>query len=441
MDQRPPAPQDDDPFQPSARRVRARTLILLRWLAVAGQTTTVLGVYFVLGFATPLAPALALIAASAWVNIWFMVVQPGQRILTDREAAVQLAFDVIQLSALIGVTGGLANPFIVLVGAPIVIAFTALRARYAIALAILALLATSLTAVWNLPLPWAPAGGFRPPGLYVAGLWTALVTGAGFMSVFTWRLASDARRMSTALSATQSVLAREQRLSALGGLAAAAAHELGTPLGTIHMTAKEMVRAAPEGELKEDAALIFAQSQRCREILQQLSRRGDAGDLVHAQLRLSQLLEEVVEPLKNLGPRIEVTLEPPGGADARPPPLKRMPEVHYAIANYVENALDYAVRRIDVVGRWTDQWVEVEVRDDGPGFAPDVLSKLGEPYVTRRAPDQAHGGLGLGFFIAKTFVERTGGEVSFGNARPPASGAVVRARWPMARVAGGAGSF
>ncbi len=429
---------DENPLTPAPRGVRLRTLIALRWIAVAGQLTTVLLVAVVLGFQVPLAPTLVVISASAFLNVFLLLTQPGHRVLTERAAAAQFAFDTIQLALLIALTGGLKNPFVILLSAPVVIAFTALNARHAVAVALLALAATGGMALWRQPLPWAPDLAFTPPRLYEFGLWTALATGAGFMSAFAWRLAADARRMSTALAATHTVLAREQRLSALGGLAAAAAHELGTPLGTILITAKEMARAAPpDSEVAEDAALLVSQAERCRDILRQLTSRGAEDDSVHARLSLRLMLEEIVQPLIGLGPEIDISFEAPDVAprpETPTPKLRRSPEVMYAIGNYIENAIDYAASRITVVGRWTDAWVEVEVRDDGPGFPSDILNKLGEPYVTRRGPGAPHGGLGLGFFIAKTFVERTGGTVVFGNRRDSETGAVVSARWPRAAV-------
>ncbi len=421
-----------DLFGAGEHRVRMRTLILLRWLAVLGQTATVLVVSLWLEFEMPLAACLAVISASAWLNIFLSVAEPGQRILSEGEAAMQLSIDVVQLATLIALTGGPNNPFILLLGAPVVIAFSSLRPTAAGAVAAVGLLAAAGAAIWHGPLPWRADAPFDPPRLFELGLWTALVTGAGFMSVFAWRIAAEARRMSEALAATQSVLAREQRLSALGGLAAAAAHELGTPLGTIQVTAKEMLRATPEGsELREDAMLLVSQAERCRDLLRQLARKGEEGDEVHARLALRDLLAEVAEPLRGLGPEIVIEIEADRG-DA--PPLRRAPEMLYAIGNYVENAVDYAAKEVRVTGRLGPNWLEVEVSDDGPGFSPEVLMKLGEPYVTRRDEGQARGGLGLGFFIAKTFVERMGGAVSFGNRRAPSTGAVVRARWPLDAV-------
>lgn len=422
----------DDPLAMTQRSVRARTLVLLRWMAVVGQSTTVLFVQFFLGFELELAACLAVIAASAWLNTFLSVATTGQRFVRDAEAAGQLAYDICQLAVLVALTGGLDNPFVVLLGVPVMIASTALRPAWVLGLAGLALAATGIMAVVHLPLPWEGAMPFDPPLLYEVGLLTALVTGAAFMSVIAWRLAEDARAMSTALSETQFVLAREQRLSALGGLAAAAAHELGTPLGTIQVVATEMARAVPAGsELADDATLLVQQAKRCRDILQQLTRRGDKGDEVHARITLRALLEEVAEPLKGLGRELRIVVKPADGGDVHPPSLRRAPEMLYAVGNYAENAIDFSQRTVTLTGRWSDRWLEIEISDDGAGFPPEIISKLGEPYVTRRSGAPGRGGLGLGFFIAKTFVERLNGRVVFGNKRPPETGAIVRARWPL----------
>ncbi len=437
------APDNDTNLQPSVgtfaggqRQARLRTFILLRWIAVLGQTVTVLAVKFIFGFDLPLAPALAVIAASAWLNLYLTASQPTLRFMRDNEVALNLGFDIVQLAVLISITGGMDNPFVVLMGAPVAIAFTALRARYALAIAGIALVATVAVWAFSAPLPWKNNSTFDPPYLYEWGLATSLITCTGFICVFTWRLANDARRMSEALAATQTVLAREQRLSALGSLAAAAAHELGTPLATIQVTAKEMARSLrSDGDLREDAELLVSQAERCRDILRQLSKRGDEEDLMHAQLDLAQLIDEVIEPFVGLGPEIDVELKAEAGAPSRGPKLRRMPELIHALTNYVENAVDFANTSVTVSATWSAHDVWIEVRDDGPGFSPEIIADLGQPFISQRPAGADRGGLGLGMFIAQTFVERTGGAVTLANTKPPGSGAVVRARWPLAAIA------
>jgi two-component system, sensor histidine kinase RegB len=423
-------------FDLDRRKVRLSTLVALRWMAVFGQTLTVLFVALVMGFQLPLAGVLTVIAAAVWVNLLYSGEAGSARELSDIEVSAQLSFDVLQLSALLLLTGGLANPFVVLLSAPVVIGFTVLARPYALAIAALAFSGTLVMWFWSMPLPWAPAGEFDAPPLYRAGLWLAFLVAATFMSLFVWRVAEDARRMSAALAATQEVLAREQRLSALGGLAAAAAHELGTPLGTIQLVAREMETAAPAGSvLAEDAALLVTQAKRCRDILSRLGKRGEEGDAVHDTLSLRDLLDEVITPMRDGHVAIETVLETPDGAASlriRSPRMVRIPELIFALRNILANALDYATSGVRVHGYWDQTRLRITITDDGPGFAHEILQRLGEPYVSARDPSrQLTGGLGLGVFIARLFIERSGGTVRFANRNAPHAGAEVIAEWPL----------
>lgn len=416
-------------------RLRLRTLVLLRWLAVAGQSAAILVVALGLRFELPLGPCLGVIAASAWLNVFLSFAGPGRRLAKDWEAAAQLGFDVVQLAALLALTGGLENPFALMLIAPVTVAAATLPTRWGLAVAFLGFAATTALALWSFPLPWFPGETIALPAVYRAGVWAAVVVGMAFTAGYAWQAALEASRMELALAATQAVLAREQRLSALGGLAAAAAHELGTPLSTIQVVAKEMARAAPEGDpVGEDARLLLQQAQRCREILATLAQRPETGDLVHARMSLPQLLEEAVEPYRGAGPEVATRVEGPDGAE--PPEIRRVPELVHALASFVENATDFAASRVEVTARYDAERITVEVSDDGPGFAPDVIVRLGEPYVTSRPAGEdspsGHEGMGLGFFIAKTLMERSGAKVTFGNARR--GGATVQARWKRARL-------
>jgi two-component system sensor histidine kinase RegB len=245
--------------------------------------------------------------------------------------------------------------------------------------------------------------------------------------------------MALALDVTQAVLAREQKLSALGALAAAAAHELGTPLATISIVAKELSRGAPTAAVKEDADLLMAQAARCREILKNLSNSPEATDQVHERMSLLQLVHEVIEPHAAIaGVRVEAIVT--GATGVKAPDIWRMPEILHALTTFVENAVDFAASEVLITARFDAETVSMEVRDDGPGFAPEILAKLGEPYLTSRPGAEGsrtgHVGMGLGFFISKTLLERTGALVTFQNGRP--RGAVVSARWPRSRIEAGA---
>lgn len=417
-------------------RLRVRTLIYVRWMAVAGQLATVTLVAGVLRLPLPLGPCLALIAMLAFLNLLITVAVTGpQRQVSDAEATGQLAFDILQLSMLLYLTGGVINPFSPLIIAPVVLAAATLPLRHVIGLALLAAACTLLLSFHFLPLPSPDPTPVALPVINRTGIVVSRVLGIAFCAGYAWQAASEAARMELALDTTNAVLAREQRLSALGALAAAAAHELGTPLATISIVAREMARAAPEGPVREDAELLVSQAARCREILRRLTADPDATDDVHGHMSLGQLVEEAIAPhARETEVRVEAVISGSGGA--RAPELRRLPEVLHALTSFVENAVDFAATEVLVTARFDNSAITLEVRDDGPGFSPEVRAKLGEPYVTSRPGAEGsrsgHIGMGLGFFIAKTLMERTGAFVTFGNAR--SGGAVVTISWPRAAL-------
>ncbi|AYV45682.1 sensor histidine kinase [Caulobacter flavus] len=412
-------------------RLRVRTLIAQRWLTVAGQSVTVLFCGLVLDRQIPYALCFSLIALSAWLNVLIGLASTGQRLARDVEATAQIAFDILQLSGMLYLTGGVYNPFSLLLIAPVTLAAATLPARYALGLGVLAVIASVVLAFLYMPLPVvAGASPPRPEASLMAGIVAARVLGIVVTGLYAWQAATESARMELALNVTETVLAREQRLSALGALAAAAAHELGTPLATISVVAREMARGAPDEQTREDAELLIGQAARCREILQRLTEMPEAQDAVHERMSLTQLVHEIIEPHMIHGVRVEAVVNGPSGKSA--PDVWRRAEVIHALTSIVENAVDFARSEVIVVARFDPRSILIEVRDDGPGFSPEVLAKLGEPYVTSRPGAEGsrtgHIGMGLGFFIAKTLLERTGAAVDFRNGRR--GGAVVAARWP-----------
>jgi two-component system sensor histidine kinase RegB len=429
------------------RSVRLDTLVRLRWLAVAGQTATVLAVYFGLGFTLPMGACLALIALSAWLNLVLRLRFPAIRRFTARATAILLGYDILQLGGLIYLTGGLQNPFAFLMIAPVMISATALPPQKTLALGALVVAVTSGLAFSHLPLPWYSDQKLELPFLYIAGMWLALISALVFMSVYAFRVAEEARQLADALAATELVLAREQHLNALDGLAAAAAHELGTPLATIALVARELERElAPDDPHTEDVRLLSTQSERCREILRKLTSLGSDPESPLDRMPVPQLIEEIASPHRDFGVSILLVS---GGDPATVPVIARNPAIIYGLGNIVENAVDYAATMVEIRADWTAETVTVTVCDDGPGFAVEVIERLGEPYVTTRGnrPAAARdeegggegGGLGLGFFIAKTLLERTGARLSLANRAAPDRGAIVSVVWPRAAIDVGRG--
>jgi two-component system sensor histidine kinase RegB len=416
--------------QPPQRNVRLDTLVRLRWLTVIGQTTAVLVVHYGLDYALPIWACLAVIALSAWLNIALRVrFRLTQRLEPDR-AAWLLAFDIAELSVLLFLTGGLQNPFAFLFLGPVLISATALPPRLTVMLGAFAVLCATALVFVHYPLPWDAEDPLELPPIYMMGVWLSILIAIGFIGVYAWQITEEARQLAVALAATELVLAREQHLSQLDGLAAAAAHELGTPLSTITVIAKELERAidydSPHGE---DVRLLREQAQRCRDILAKITELSSSGEPFD-RLRLSALIEEVVAPHRNFGIGIDVALP----SDRAQEPLgARNPAIVYGLGNIVENAVDFARARAKITAAWDEEEVVITVRDDGPGFPAEIIDRLGEPYVTtrrHRLKDQAEKtGLGLGFFIAKTLLERSGASFTFENRRSPEAGAEVKMRW------------
>lgn len=424
-------------FGRRARQLRVDTLVRLRWLAVAGQSIAILIVHYGLGFPVPVGLAFAAIAASVWLNIGLRLRYDVNHRLDDGPATVLLAYDLLQLTALLYLTGGLQNPFALLFLAPIIISTVSLSVQRTLSLVALVVAAATFLGFFYQPLPWAPGSTLEFPLLYRAGVWLALVCGAVFVAAYAFRVAEEARRLSDALSATELVLAREQHLTQLDGLAAAAAHELGTPLATITLVVRELKKASGEtGPYAEDIALLEQEAQRCRAILGKLASMGaeDATDWQTISLR--HLLEDVAEPYHHFG--VELVVDAGGQGDE--PRCFRNPGIVYGLGNIIENAVDFAASTVRVEARWTPAAVRIEVADDGPGFSPEILANLGEPYVTTRAVERRarneEGGLGLGLFIAKTLLERSGAVVSMSNGEWPAAGARVAIAWPRSAFDG-----
>ncbi len=409
--------------------INLRTLILIRWVAIAGQASALLIVRYGLGFGLPLVPALAVVASSALLNLILIAHRQWAARLGERDAALYLGFDILQLAALLHLTGGLQNPFAILILAPVTVAATILSRRAVVALSVLAAATISVLALWHQPLPWRANPLVFPPEL-VLGIWIALVLATLFIGAYTWSIAQGARRLRDAMAATQLALAREQRVSAVGALAAAAAHELGSPLATIAVIAKELARELPEDSPHaEDAALLLSQSERCRKILAELSHHPEEdGGSLYTRLSISALVEAAAAPHRDQGVRlILATAGQPAGEE---PLVRRSPEIMHGLNNLVQNAVQFAAREVSITTYWDAVTVTVEIDDDGPGFPLHLLGRLGEPYLSTRTGAANH--MGLGIFIAQSLLERSGARLAFDNLGD--GGAHVAVSWNRANL-------
>lgn len=424
-----PTGRERNPVSATGGRVRLRTLILIRWVAIAGQALALMIIHFGFGFEVPLLWAFAAVAASVAVNILATLRRRTVKRLRDQEAAAYLAFDLLQLGVLLFLTGGPHNPFAVLVLAPVIVSATVLSRISTIGLMALALAVVLAISFFHLPLPWSDEFVAYTP-LYSIGVAIALALAVVFLAVYVFSVAEEARRMSAALAASHLALDRAQRVSALGALAAAAAHRLGSPLGTIAVVAKELVRELPpESPHLGDARLLLSESERCRAILTELSTRPESGEPLQ-RLPLAALVETAAAPYRT--PRVRLTIDSApedGHAGASQPQVAPRPELLHGLGNLLQNAIEFARAQVTVRIRWSDRRIHLAIRDDGPGIAPGLLDRLGEPYLSSGRDGRVGEGepMGLGVFIAQTLLGRTGADVTFANI--PGGGAEVTIGW------------
>lgn len=443
LDPDPPALRPD-PLDPTRRRdwVPLRTLTVLRWLAIAGQVTAILVATRLLQIEIAIGPVSLAIGASVLMNLISTFTAPRTRRLTEREATLLLTFDIVQLGLLLALTGGLNNPFAVLLLAPVTIAASVLHLRSTLVLGGLTLAVVTAIGPWHVPLV-TPEGPLRTPELFLWGFWVALSIGVGFLGLYARRVSAETAAMSDALAATQLALGRAQQLSDLDGVVAAAAHEMGTPLATIKLVSGEMIEeleGRPDlAHLLEDARLLRGQADRCRDILRAMGQAGTRDSYLD-RAPVEAVLQEAAEPHLGRGKTVDIVV-----AEGRQPEIPRRPEIVHGLRNLVQNAVDFAQTRVEVRIDWTPDRLSIRIHDDGPGFAPAILERIGDPFMhgrTARVPGVAqegerarpgYEGMGLGLFIAKTLLERTGARLTFANDR--GGGAVVVVAWPRGALA------
>ena len=423
--------------------LRLRTLILLRWMAIVGQLTALVMADQYYDLQLPRGLCFLTVGLAIIANLVSIFIFPQNKRLSETEAMLTLLFDLAQLSFLLYLTGGLTNPFALLILAPVTVSASALALRSTIVIGLLAGLFVTTLGLIKVPLRHADGRVFQIPGLFEFGFWLSILIGIAFLGFYSRRIATEMRSMSDALLATQMALAREQKLTDLGGVVAAAAHELGTPLATIKLISTELMdELSGQPDLAEDARVIREQADRCRDILRSMGKAGK-DDLYLHQAPLNAVLREAAEPHIDRGIEVIFSI---GSADptAREPMIQRRPELIHGLRNLVQNAVDFAQSKVWVDARFSDDTITLRIIDDGKGFPPQVIGRIGDPFVRSRrdtpptAERPGYEGMGLGLFIAKTLLERTGAELSFANAadpfltpdeRPERSGAIVEVVW------------
>ncbi len=436
-------------IQAHSEWVRLHTLINLRWLAIAGQSGAVLFASIQLDLRLNIGLAILAIGSAVVFNIASTLIYPKNKRLSERAAMLMLLFDLFQLVFLLFLTGGLNNPFALLILVPVTISATTLRLKSTVFLGLLAIFLISVVANYNVPLRNQAGEILRMPDLFVSGFWIALIIGVVFLASYAGRVTSETQSMSQALIATQMALSREQKLTDLGGVVAAAAHELGTPLATIMLVSSELLEELGDHpDLRNDAQLIRDQADRCRDILRDMGRTGKDDMLIH-HAPVTEVVREAAEPHQDRGKKVTFKTTGRQSKLTPQPQIHRYPEIVHGLRNLIQNAVDFSKANVWIDVMWTADTITVVVADDGPGYPADMIGRIGDPFVRKRRSDKARAqrpdyeGMGLGLFIAKTLLERSCAEITFANGSDPflhleeipqRSGAIVEVIWPRALI-------
>ena len=420
-------------------------MIFLRWVAIVGQLTAILVGQFVYGLQLELGLCYFAVGLSIIGNLVAAFVFPENKRLSERENLSMVMFDLLQLGFLLFLSGGMHNPFALLLLGPVTVSAAVLTTRSTLLAGGTAIAMVTLLSKFHLSLRTDQGFILRVPDVFLFGNWIALVIAIVFIGAYSRRITSEMHSMSDALTATQMALSREQKLTDLGGVVAAAAHELGTPLATIKLASSELMDELEDREdLRADAALIREQADRCRDILRDMGQAGK-DDLHLRQAPLMTVISEAAEPHAHRGKAVHFSHDPLAGVEMSQPAILRKPEIIHGLRNLVQNAVDFASKNVWVEGHWTADTISIRIVDDGTGFPPHLIGRIGDPFVGRRkTPSEGqdrpgYEGMGLGLFIAKTLLERSGAELSFANGSDPYmtapdaakhTGAIVEVKWP-----------
>ena len=438
--------QDLFPESKRGEWIRLRTMIFIRWVAVTGQLAAIIIAFQYFELALDLSLCFFAVGLSALANIVASLFFPESKRLSELENVFMILFDLFQLAFLLFLTGGLNNPFSFLLVAPVVVSAAALKKKSTIIIGSAAVLIVTLLSYFFVPLETLSGKTLTIPDIFLFGNWVAISTGIVFLAFYSNRVTSELNTMSDALFATQAALSREQKLTDLGGVVAAAAHELGTPLATIKLTSSELIEELKNfPELHDDAMLIRDQADRCGNILNGMGGAGK-DDLQMHQTLLAEIIREAAEPHSQRGVTIETKISDghKGGIDE--PYIIRRPEIIHGLRNMIQNAVDFATSKVWVESSWTKESITITISDDGYGYPPNLLGRLGDPFLGAKIGKenrQGYEGMGLGLFIAKTLLERTGAKISFSNgdrnqtsahSKREASGAIVEIYWPRKKL-------
>ena len=402
------------------------TLTILRYIAIFGQFFAINFVFFYLKLEFPIIESYIIVFLGLATNL-FLQFKIRVNQLKDTYASFFLLYDLIQLSALLYLTGGILNPFSFLLIIPAIVSSTFLSMGTTIILGVITSFMLFLLGHFYISLPGMDETIFYVPNFYKFGLLTSILIGLIFLSYFGIRFSGETKKRSEALNKLQEVIAKEYELESLGGQAAAAAHSLGTPLATISVVAKELKKEIGNNkEISKDIDLLISQTKRCSEILKQISKKQIEEDNFLSSIRIEDLLEEIINSFKETSSKqIELFAD----EDQNKINIQRTPEIIYGLRNFIGNAIKFSKSKVQINLKSNDKIIEIKIYDDGPGIPEDIINKIGEPYIKSKSKElSSNSGLGLGTFLGKTLLERQGAILKF-KRNSKLGGAQVTLSW------------
>ena len=402
------------------------TLTILRYIAIFGQFLAINIVFFYLDLKFPIKESYIIIFIGLLTN-FFLQFKIKVNQLRDTYASLFLLYDLFQLSALLYLTGGILNPFVILLIIPTIVSSTFLSMGTTIILGVITSFLLFLLSYIYLPLPGLDSNIFDVPNFYKQGILIAILIGLIFLSYFGIRFSGETKKRSEALNKLQEVISKEYELESLGGQAAAAAHSLGTPLATIAVVAKELKKEiGDDKEFSKDIDLLISQTKRCSDILKKISKKQIKDDIFLSSIKFEDLLEEIMNSFKETSSKkIELSIHD----DKNKIDINRTPEIIYGLRNFIGNAVKFSKSKVQINLKSNDKIIEIQIHDDGPGIPEDIINKIGEPYIKSKSKElSSNSGLGLGTFLGKTLLERQGANLKF-KRNSKLGGALVILSW------------
>jgi len=403
-----------------------KTLVNLRWIAIIGQLITINLVHYYFNLELPIFEAHIVVLIGLITNVILQFkIRANQ--LKDLYSAFFLIYDLLQLTFLLYLTGGISNPFSLLMIVPSIVSSTFLSMGTTMILGTLTVISLFFLKNYHKILPGLDAYSFSFPEYYVEGIFSSIIIGLIFLSYFGIRFSGETKKRTEALDKLQQVMAKEHQLESMGGLAAAAAHSLGTPLATISVVAKELKKEiGNNSKHSKDLELLVSQAKRCSDILRKISRKEIKDDQFINIVKVEDLLEEIIISFKETS---DVKINLISNEDKNKIKIKREPELVYGLRNFIGNAVKFSKSRVKIILKSDETKIEIKINDDGPGIPEDIINKIGEPYIKSKSKELSlNSGLGLGTFLGKTLLERKNAKLLF-KRNGELGGASVLIRW------------